>query len=1064
MQEDSGQATDVKSAAVGGLECLSPEAIARAACGESLLPNEYVHLDACEVCRAWLLAMQSDEESVPNSRVHGSFAESVAGGPRRSCEARTESRTLVMQSSLRSNRIARGTPTGLPVGAGQEAAADAAAAVRDHRAHSLRARGRNARIAAELVVQPGDSVGRYRIVALVGSGAFGTVYQAWDPKLGRHVAIKFVRHDRVLTDALRTRFEREAQAIATVRHPNVVTVFDVGHAEFDGAAYPYLVMEFVESGTTFDTLFAKANGKAAQVGALAPAMLLGVLQQLASAIAAVHDAGITHRDIKPSNVALTRDGAVKLLDFGLAATMTQGSGERAGTLAYMAPEVISGSECTPHSDQYSFAVVAVELLTGVRVRAVDHLKLRGYPRRVTNAIRRAGAANPTRRWASMHEVAASFAVPKRGRWRGVSLGVGLAVAAMGAAWVATAKLTVAPALTERADKFCQEALHQTFRAPACDHLSSAANQTCRTWQSITARFAQRWQRDVGAICVARRLPQTTATGAAVRNTEACVRNVGEYFQNMIRATAAARFAWDSFEPTAMNVPLAKGCVLSPMSFPLPPTAAQTSSVMLIESGLARAWEGGNVDDVAELVAQSRQLGYLPTLARALANYALKQDDWPVARRTLDEAVVQAELANANDVRLAIMSQLITGSLDEGEYVTATSLLRQTLALASSLGAKPDHLSHSRIETLAHTIAPEELEADLVGTPSSTEAFLRSAYGGAAITLAGDYRKAESQLPWLAAHCDQEADSVRLECVSLRSEVADRNGYARQALAVADELMALHVNEVYEPDARTWQYGLDAAFRMNDSVAFAQRLAEGCKRWPAECETWNLAYGIWRGDAGAQARLRAHPEGVAAAELRAHLGLLSGSAAVVRSALSDWPSQPTPKQAYLRSYFTAQWLAMQHRTSEAYQAMTAAIASRRESGASYGVDDFMLDVEFAAELALQLEPKAQRETVARAILDDYRTVAEGVPHIYSQWLLAYVRLGVMPGWWKLADAVDAAGVRGAVGTRRANAWSEVLLQQAAAAISDAQPNDPRYAVRLRKLWRHAAQAAHARRPL
>src|SRR4026208_1685280 len=149
-------------------------------------------------------------------------------------------------------------------------------------------------------VNVGSRVGPYEIVALIGKGGMGEVYRARDPRLGRDVAIK------VSSERFTERFEREARAVASLNHPNICTLHDVGP--------DYLVMELVEGETLADVL--------AQRPRLSPGLPidepLRIVREIALALAAAHDAGIMHRDLKPGNIKIRTDGTVKVLDFGLA--------------------------------------------------------------------------------------------------------------------------------------------------------------------------------------------------------------------------------------------------------------------------------------------------------------------------------------------------------------------------------------------------------------------------------------------------------------------------------------------------------------------------------------------------------------------------------------------------------------------------------------------------------------------------------------------------------------------------------------------------------------------------
>ena len=220
--------------------------------------------------------------------------------------------------------------------------------------------------------------GRYKVAEELGRGAMGVVYRAVDPVIGRTVAIKAINHAYLESVGVRgeeyqARFEREAQVAGGLDHHNIVKIYDLGP--------DYLVMEHVEGQTLATRL--------RQDGPLDRETALRVVHETAAALDYAHGLGVVHRDIKPANVMLTRQGAVKVMDFGLAriesSTLTA-AGEILGSAAYMAPEVIQGQPADPRSDNFALAVMAYELLTGERpfggatVSAIIHNVVRSQPR------------------------------------------------------------------------------------------------------------------------------------------------------------------------------------------------------------------------------------------------------------------------------------------------------------------------------------------------------------------------------------------------------------------------------------------------------------------------------------------------------------------------------------------------------------------------------------------------------------------------------------------------------------------------------------------------------------
>jgi serine/threonine protein kinase/Tol biopolymer transport system component len=217
------------------------------------------------------------------------------------------------------------------------------------------------------MLSAGQRLGSYEVLAPLGAGGMGEVYRARDTRLGREVAIK-VLPTELAGDADRLkRFEREARAASSLNHPNIVTVHEVG--ETGGA--PYLVMELVEGKTLRELLAA---------GGLPARRVLEVAAQVAGGLAKAHEAGLVHRDLKPENLMVTKDGFVKVLDFGLArlqrpnekgsqlptATNVTESGVILGTAGYMSPEQARGDLVDFRSDQFSFGTILYEMLAGRR--------------------------------------------------------------------------------------------------------------------------------------------------------------------------------------------------------------------------------------------------------------------------------------------------------------------------------------------------------------------------------------------------------------------------------------------------------------------------------------------------------------------------------------------------------------------------------------------------------------------------------------------------------------------------------------------------------------------------
>jgi serine/threonine protein kinase/Tfp pilus assembly protein PilF len=214
----------------------------------------------------------------------------------------------------------------------------------------------------------GTHLGPYEVLSPLGAGGMGEVYRARDSRLERDVAVKVLPEGLVADSAALARFEREAKAVAALSHPNILAIHDFGRE----SGTVYAVMELLEGETLRERLDA---------GPIPQRKAIDYALQVAQGLAAAHEKGIIHRDLKPENVFLTRDGLVKILDFGLAkvdsgaaregrSTAPTTPGTRAGmilgTVGYMSPEQVRGAAADPRSDIFSLGAVLYEMLTGER--------------------------------------------------------------------------------------------------------------------------------------------------------------------------------------------------------------------------------------------------------------------------------------------------------------------------------------------------------------------------------------------------------------------------------------------------------------------------------------------------------------------------------------------------------------------------------------------------------------------------------------------------------------------------------------------------------------------------
>ena len=266
----------------------------------------------------------------------------------------------------------------------------------------------------------GAQFGPYEIVAPLGAGGMGEVWRAWDPRLKRSVAIKFIAPHIAENEVLRRRFDAEATAVARLAHPNICRIYDVGDA--------YLVMELLDGETLAERLVRGPLpvDEAVRYGA-----------DIAAGLAAAHENGIVHRDLKPGNVMITSQGA-KLLDFGLAKSIADASaqaptetapltreGTIVGTFQYMAPEQLEGREVDARTDIFALGVVLFEMLTGSHpfrrpTREATSAAVLGQdppsfqslhaeaPEMLERVIRRCVAKEPQQRWQSAADLSATL--------------------------------------------------------------------------------------------------------------------------------------------------------------------------------------------------------------------------------------------------------------------------------------------------------------------------------------------------------------------------------------------------------------------------------------------------------------------------------------------------------------------------------------------------------------------------------------------------------------------------------------------------------------------------------
>lgn len=542
-----------------------------------------------------------------------------------------------------------------------------------------------------LAAMEGLAIGRFRVLEKVGAGGMGVVFAAYDDELDRKVAVKLVLPDRNAKAKEQQRLLQEARAMARLDHPNVATVFETG--EHQGGVY--VAMEFIRGLTLRDWLREPRQLEE----------ILDVFIQAGRGLAAAHEAGLVHRDFKPDNVMIDERGRARVLDFGLALSVTEAptidaesethsapSGPLdqhqrtvafAGTPAYMAPEVLGGAPASPITDQFSFCVALWEGLFGERpfqgqslatlVSAIDSgvptvpsagpsgvAKVPGWMQKL---VARGLASKPEQRWPSLGALlhALQAGDPKRRMRRGL----GLAAAALAVASVAAVVQSRRARETRQAIESCEalaadldwsEARAQRVHASIANTGADDADPIATEARDTLGRFATNWREARVQVCRESVVDQTLEASLASKMVacleqrqtvfDATVETFLEIEPGMVTRVSRTMNEFDNLD--ACRDP--KKLALLPE---LPEDPEQRAAVRELELSMARTLHDehfGTYDRGLELsnaaLERARQLDYLPSLAKAkyrVAVFLEKQGKYDAAVQTWSEAFHDAVL-------------------------------------------------------------------------------------------------------------------------------------------------------------------------------------------------------------------------------------------------------------------------------------------------------------------------------------------------------------------------------------------------------------------------------------
>jgi tetratricopeptide (TPR) repeat protein len=592
-------------------------------------------------------------------------------------------------------------------------------------------------------------IGRFEIEGVLGSGGMGIVYKAYDPDLGRAIALKMVRTS---SSEAAGRQKREARAMAQISHPNVVAIHDVG--THDGELF--LVMELIAGTTLAEWLRASERNWRDQ---------LAMFVAAGRGLAAAHAAGLVHRDFKPHNVLVGEDGRARVTDFGLAreqaatgtdvsaiAETTPGvavspltsAGRVMGTPAYMAPEQHLGAAADARSDQFAFAIALWEALhderpfAGATVAAIGAEVVAGrlraphnrdVPRYVQRALVRSLAADPARRWPSMDALLRALTTDPRRTWRRAA--IALASAAVVAAAVVTWGRVQASRARSEAAATCalgDDALagiwddarkHDVQRALLATRVPFASD----AWQRVATgldRYAAAWRATRVRACEDTHV-RGTASEAVLDRREHCLWRRQLELRALVDALATTDAKGISRGTTAVNaLERVEGCLDDESSATEPVARAKSwdpaldvrVATLWARYAKAKTWDftGRYHEAAAEagaILPAAKELAFAPLTARvaSVVGHAVYQlGDLAKSREYLTLAAAEAERAHDETLRLMMLTALIS-SLEDGEH--DEELARWTTVVrAGIMGLDP-----SRRCAIAVSLEDPRLEVD-----------------------------------------------------------------------------------------------------------------------------------------------------------------------------------------------------------------------------------------------------------------------------------------------------------------------------------------------------------------
>ena len=587
----------------------------------------------------------------------------------------------------------------------------------------------------------GEAMGRYVVRDKLGEGGMGVVYAADDPQLKRTVALKVLRPSALAHRGASARLLREAQAMARLSHPNVVTVYDVGTV----GEQVFLAMEYVEGVTLTRWLADRPRGHDEVLAAFVHA---------GEGLAAAHKAQLIHRDFKPDNVLVASDGRILVTDFGLACSpvddeetelATPGSqparltaaGAVAGTPGFMAPEQLAGKPLDAKTDQFSFSVALYAALCGERpfasderatvpdevsaspIRRLTSAHGRKIPVRIRRVLVRGLSADPADRFPSM--VALLAALTPRRRWRVAAACTAVILLITGVA--VGARLahhdTGCGAATDRLvgiwDAPRRQQLETRFRA-------TGSPIAAETWPRIAARldaYASAWLTMASQACEATRVRHEQSEDLLELRQHCLDGRLGAYAALIdMLATPDRALVERSLEAVA-TLPAIEACantrtLKNRVDPPRDPEVARAVIAVRAQVAAAHAFERGGrypraVETARAAVAAARPLGYVPVEAEALFALGLAQGrmgDHGACQATLEQALSAAQAGGHDEIAARAWIQLMHFvGYERDQYAEGHRWNDYTVAALQRLG-DPDELEVDRLNWYGAIVSRE----------------------------------------------------------------------------------------------------------------------------------------------------------------------------------------------------------------------------------------------------------------------------------------------------------------------------------------------------------------------